>query len=78
VGCPSLRVMDIPLQWDARDAKRCFSIRAQNHQRWAIHDRGGLQGSGRLVRGCVVLMIACLYKDLFLTSEEDSSICRSA
>jgi tRNA A37 threonylcarbamoyladenosine synthetase subunit TsaC/SUA5/YrdC len=27
VGCPSLRVVDIPSQWDARDAKRCFSIR---------------------------------------------------
>jgi hypothetical protein len=73
---PSLGVVDIPTQWDARDVKRCFGVRERNHQwgsRWCWDC---FWGNGRRLSGCTVLMTTCLQKDFFLTGEEDSMIYR--
>jgi hypothetical protein len=72
----SLGVVDIPAQWDARDAKRCFSIRERDYQWGSRQCWGCFWGNGRRLSGCTILTITCLQKDLFLTGEEDSMICR--
>ena len=56
--------MDIPAQWDARDAKRWLGSRA----------RVCLWRDGRRLSGCMILTITCLQKDFFLTSEENCVI----
>jgi hypothetical protein len=75
MSCPSLWVVDIPGQWDARDAKRWFSGRVRDHQ-WGSHwCRVCLWREGRRLNGCMILMVTCLQKDFFLTSEENGMIC---
>ena len=72
---PSLWVVDIPAQWDVRDAKRWFYIRARDHQwgsRWCADC---FWRNGRGLSGCMVLTIMCLQKDFSLTGEEDCVIC---
>jgi hypothetical protein len=71
---PSLWVVDIPAQWDARDAKRWLGGRERNHQQGSRQCRDYLWRDGRRLTGCMILMITCLQKDLFLTSEENRVI----
>jgi hypothetical protein len=71
---PSLGVVDIPVQWDARDAKRCFSVSERNHQQGFHWCWDCFWGNGRRLSGCTVLTTMCLQKDFFLTGEEDSMI----
>jgi hypothetical protein len=35
---PSLRIVDIPVQWDVRNTKGGFSIRARNYERGSSCD----------------------------------------
>jgi hypothetical protein len=73
---PSLGVVNIPAQWDARDVKSCFDVRARNYQ-WGSHQFWGcFWGNGRRLSGCTILTTTCLQKDFFLTGEEDGTICR--
>ena len=73
---PSLGVVDIPVQWDARDAKRCFGVRARTYQRGSRWCQVFFWGSRRRLSMCTVLKTTCFQKDFFLTDEEDSMICR--
>jgi hypothetical protein len=75
MSCPSLWVVDIPAQWDARDAKRWFGGRARDHQRGSRRCRVCLWRDGRRLSGCMILTITCLQKDFFLTCEENCAIC---
>jgi hypothetical protein len=72
---PSLGVVDIPTQWDMRDEKRCFGSRVREYQRGSRWCWVCFWGNGRRLNRCTILMIMCLQKDFFLTSEEDSAIC---
>jgi hypothetical protein len=72
---PSLQVVDIPAQWDARDAKRCFCVRAKNYQWGSRWCSAYFWGNGRRLSRCTILTTTCLQKDFFLTGEEDSTIC---
>jgi hypothetical protein len=72
MSCSSLWVVDIPAQWDVRDAKRWFCVRVRDHQRGCGNY---FWRNGRGLRGCMVLTIMCLQKDFFLTGEEDHVIC---
>jgi hypothetical protein len=74
MSCPSLWVVDIPAQWDARDVKRWLCVRARDHQRGSRWCGDCFWRNGRGLSGCMVLMIMCLQKDFFLTSEEDRAI----
>jgi hypothetical protein len=73
--CPSLWVVDVPTQWDARDAKRWIEGSLGDHQRGSRRCRVCLWRDGRILSGCMILTIMCLYKDFFLTSEENCAIC---
>jgi hypothetical protein len=75
MSCPNLGVVDMLAQWDARDEKRCFGIRAHNYQRGSLWCWDCLWGSKRRLSGCMILTIMCLQKDFFLTGEEDGTIC---
>jgi hypothetical protein len=75
MSCPSLWVVDIPAQWDARDAKRWLSGRARDHQRGSCWCEVCLWRVGRRLSGCVILTTTCLQKDFFLTCEENCAIC---
>jgi hypothetical protein len=72
---PSLGVVDIPAQWDARNAKRCFGVRVRNHQQGSGWCEDCSWGNGRRLSGCTVLTTMCLQKDFFLIGEEDGTIC---
>jgi hypothetical protein len=75
MSCPSLWVVDIPVQWDARDVKRWFRGRARDHQ-WRCHRcRVCLWRDGSRLSGGMILMITGLQKDFFLTGEENCTIC---
>jgi hypothetical protein len=71
---PSLCVVDIPSQWDVRDATRWLCVRARDHQWGSRWCEDCLWRNGRRLSGCMVLTITCLQKDLFLTGEEDCMI----
>jgi hypothetical protein len=72
---PSLWVVDIPTQWDARDVKQWFGGRARDHQRGSRWCMVYLWRDGRRLSGCMILTITCLQKDFFLASEENCVIC---
>jgi hypothetical protein len=72
---PSLWVVDIPAQWDARDAKWWFGGRVRNHQRRSLRCRFCLWRDGSRLSGGMILTITRLQKDFFLTGEENCTIC---
>jgi hypothetical protein len=74
MSCPSLWVVDIPTQWDARDVKRWFCVRERDQQRGSRWCGDCLWRNGRRLNECMILTIVCLQKDFFLTSEEDPAI----
>jgi hypothetical protein len=74
----SLRIVDIPAQWDVRNTKGGLSIRERNYERGSDCDWNCFQGGGRRFRGCAILTTVCLQKDVFLTGKEDSEIDRGA
>jgi hypothetical protein len=74
MSCPSLWVVDIFAQWDVMDVKRWFCVRARDHQRGSRWCRDFFWRNGRGLSGCMVMMITCLQKDLFLAGEEDRAI----
>jgi hypothetical protein len=70
-----LCVVDIPVQWDVRDAKQWFGGRARDHQRGCHQCRVCLGSDGRRLNGCMILTIARLQENFFLTGEENCMIC---
>jgi hypothetical protein len=75
MSCPSLWVVNIPMQWGVRDAKKWLGGRARDHQRGSRWCRVCLWRDRRRLNGCMILTITCLQKDFFLTSEENCAIC---
>jgi hypothetical protein len=75
MSCPSLWVVDIPVQWDARNAKRCFGRRARDHQRGSRRWRVCFWRDGRRLNGCMILTTMRFQKDFFLTGEENCTLC---
>jgi hypothetical protein len=71
---PSLWVVDIPAQGDARDAWWWFGGRVRDHQRGSRWCRVCLWRDGsRLSRG-MILTITGLQKDFLLTGEENYAL----
>jgi hypothetical protein len=75
MDCPSLWVVEIPAQWDVRDAKQCFGGRARDHQLGSRRWRVCFWRDGRRLSRCMILTTTRLQKDLFLTGEENCSLC---
>ena len=75
MSCPSLGVVNIPAQGDARDAQWRFGGRARDYQWGSRRCSVCIWRDRSRLNGHLILTIACLQKNFFLTGEENCSLC---